>query len=94
MFLGKTGILNHVKHTSNDLSDLQQWAGSHYTGTAHYVGQQAVRDHNIITANGTAAIEFAQEVLIALDIAPEEKIKEWCDFYKMGPYRAPMPSLP
>lgn len=54
-FLGTAGALNHVRHTSNDLKDMKQWAGAAYTGEENYVMQQAVRDKNIISANGTAA---------------------------------------
>lgn len=90
-FLGTTGALNDVKHTSNDLNDMKQWAGNAYTGDDNYLLQQAVRDKNIITANGTAALEFAKEVLLALQAAPEDKIMEWYNFHKLGYYGAPMP---
>lgn len=53
-FLGTIGVLNDVMHTSNDMNDLKQWAGSAYTGETKYIAKQAVRDKNIITANGTA----------------------------------------
>lgn len=90
-FLGTVGALNHVRHTSNDLNDMKQWAGATYTGEENYVMQQAVRDKNIISANGTAALEFAREVLLALKAAPEDKIIEWYNFHKLGYYEAPMP---
>ena len=90
-FLGTIGVLNHVRHTSNDLNDLKQWAGKVYTGEEHYVMEQAVRDQNIITANGTAALEFAREVLLCLEAAPEDKIMEWYNFHKHGCYEAAMP---
>lgn len=90
-FLGTTGALNNVKHTSNDLDDLKQWAGGMYTGEERYVTRQAVRDKNVITANGTAPLEFAKEVLLALKAAPEEKITEWYNFHKLGYYEAAMP---
>lgn len=90
-FLGTAGVLNHVSHTSNDLEDLKQWAGEAYTGEKLYRMQQAVRDQNIITANGTAALEFAREVLLALKAASEDKILEWYHFHKLGYYEAPMP---
>lgn len=90
-FLGTIGVLNHVRHTSNDLNDLKQWAGKAYTGEEHYVMEQAVRDQNIITANGTAALEFAREVLLCLEAAPEDKIMEWYNFHKHGCYEAAMP---
>ncbi|MCC8027619.1 MAG: glutamine amidotransferase [Clostridium sp.] len=90
-FLGTAGALNHVRHTSNDLKDMKQWAGAAYTGEENYVMQQAVRDKNIISANGTAALEFAREVLLALKAAPEDKITGWYNFHKLGYYGAPMP---
>lgn len=31
-FLGTIGALNEALHTSNDLNDLKQWAGTNYTG--------------------------------------------------------------
>lgn len=93
VFLGATGALNHVRHTSNDLNDLKQWAGSAYTGEENYILQPSVRDGNLITANGTAALEFAREVLLALNVAPADKILEWYRFYKHGCYEVPIPSL-
>lgn len=93
-FLGTTGVLNNVKHTSNSLEDLKQWAKESYTGTKNYIMHQAVSDKNIITANGTAALEFAKEVLLALKAAPDEKINEWYNFHKLGLYTAPMPKIP
>lgn len=93
VFLGKMGILNNVKHTSNDLNDLKKWAGDAYMGEEKYMMQPAVRDNNIITANGTAPLEFAKEVLIALEVAPEKSILEWYNFYKYGYYEAPMPHM-
>lgn len=90
-FLGTAGILNTVSHTGNDLNDLKQWAGSSYTGESNYVMKPAVSDQNIITANGTAPLEFAREVLLALKAAPEDKIIEWYHFHKLGIYEAPMP---
>lgn len=86
VFLGAAGVLNNVKHTSNDLADLKQWAGKAYTGEEKYIAKQAVSDNNIITANGSAAAEFAKEVLRALKLAPEEKIMEWYHFHKLGYY--------
>lgn len=92
-FLGTAGVLNDVLHTSNDLNDLKQWAGAAYTGEANYVARQAVRDKNVITANGTAPMEFAKEVLLALDVASEDKISDWYHFHKLGFYTAPMPEM-
>ncbi len=92
-FLGTVGVLNNVFHTGNDRDDLKQWAGAAYTGEAKYIAKQAVRDGNIVTANGTAAMEFAKEFLHALQVASEDKIMEWYQFHKLGYYTAPMPKM-
>ncbi len=92
-FLGTAGVLNDVFHTSNDRDDLKQWAGSAYTGEEKFIAKQAVRDQNVITANGTAPMEFAKEVLLALHAASEEKIADWYSFHKLGFYTAPMPKM-
>ncbi len=92
-FLGTVGVLNDVYHTSNDLHDLKQWAGSIYTGETKYIAKQAVSDKNIITANGTAPLEYAKEILFALNVASEEKIMDWYNFHKLGYYTAPMPKM-
>lgn len=92
-FLGRTGFLNNVKHTSNDIHDLKAWARDEYTGDDNYFPKQAVRDGKIITANGTAAMEFAREVMLALEVAPKERILEWFTFQKLGLYNGPMPRM-
>lgn len=84
VFLGKHGFLNHVKHTSNTLEYLKNAAGEKYTGDAHYIEQQAVRDGNIVTANGTAQLEFCREILYALNADEPEIIEESYSFYKNG----------
>lgn len=86
-FLGAMGCLNSVHHTVNDLTDLKRWAGDAYEGEALFVPRQAVRDGHIVTANGTAALEFAREVLLGLQAAPKARVLEWYQFYKQGFYK-------
>ena len=90
-FLGSVGALNGAKHTANDLNELKQYTV--YTNEQGFVHRQAVSDNKIITANGTAALEFAQEILKALSVASDEQIKGWYDFHKLGFYTAPMPKM-
>ena len=85
-FLGTIGLLNDVRHTSNDCENLKQWAKNAYTGEKNYIVEPAVRDEKIITANGVSPLEFAREVLMALNIAPENEILNWYNFYKYGIY--------
>ena len=47
-FMGAHGFLNDVKHTSNTLPYLKQFAGSAYTNEAGYQEKQAVSDKNIV----------------------------------------------
>lgn len=84
VFLGKHGFLNHVKHTSNALDYLKNIAGEKYTGEANYIEKQAVCDGNIVTANGTAQLEFCREILYALNADEPEIIEESYSFYKKG----------
>ncbi len=84
VFLGKHGFLNDVKHTSNMLDYMKNHAGDKYTGEAHYINKQAVRDGNIVTANGTAQLEFCREILYALDADTAENIEASYGFYKNG----------
>lgn len=83
-FMAAHGFLNAVKHTGNTLSQLRLWGGENYAGAENYVEAQAVRGGNVVTANGTGALEFAREMLLALDADTPEKIAAWFDFQKNG----------
>lgn len=84
VFLGMNGMLNNSPHTSNHLHELKEAAAGNYTAEDSYLEQQAVRDGKLITANGSAYLDFGREVLYALDAAPEEEIEEWYSFFKLG----------
>lgn len=84
VFLAMHGFLNNVKHTSNTLAYLKQYAGDRYTGEAYYIDKQAVRDGNIVTAEGTGPLEFCREILYALQADTPEAIEESYSFYKNG----------
>lgn len=84
VFLGMNGFLNQVKHTSNTLEYLKQYSGEKYKGEANYINKQAVRDGNIVTANGTGYLEFCKEIMYILEADSPEKIEEYYSFFKMG----------
>ena len=84
VFLGMHGFLNEVKHTSNTLDYLKQYAGDKYTGDSNYINKQAVRDGKIVTANGTGQLEFCKEILYALEADTTDAIEESYLFYKNG----------
>ncbi|MFJ6413853.1 type 1 glutamine amidotransferase family protein [Terribacillus saccharophilus] len=83
VFLGRYGFLEGQKHTSNTLEYLKEGAPI-YTGEEDYIDAQSVRDGNLITANGTAPLEFAQAILKLLAVREDEKIDRWYRFFKEG----------
>lgn len=74
-FLAKHGFLNHVRHTGNGVEQLKLWGGENYAGVAMYLHEQAVNDKNIVTANGSATLEFAKELLLLLENDTPERIE-------------------
>lgn len=83
-FMAKCGFLNAVKHTGNGLEQLKLWGGKNYTNPDGYVHAQAVSDRNIITANGSASLEFARELLLLLENDTPERIEMYYQFNKQG----------
>ncbi len=84
VFLGINGLLNEKSHTSNTLEDLQEATKENYTNSKKYIHEQAVRDSNLITANGSGYLEFTREVLLALDAYPADYIEGNFQFFKHG----------
>lgn len=83
-FMAKHGFLNKVAHTGNGIDQLNVWGGENYTNHGMYRNQQAVSDKNIITANGSATLEFARELLLALEVESPERIDMYYQFNKLG----------
>lgn len=86
-FLAAHGFLNGVRHTGNTLEMLREWGGANYTGADLYEERQAVRDGNIVTANGTGYLEFTRECLLWLHADTDEVIEASYQFNKHGLYR-------
>jgi len=83
-FLAKHGFLNHVRHTGNGVEQLKLWGGENYAGVAMYLHEQAVSDKSIVTANGSATLEFAKELLLLLENDTPERIEMYYQFNKQG----------
>ena len=83
-FMAKHGFLNTVKHTGNGLEQLKVWGGDNYTNYDGYVHSQAVCDNNIVTANGSAALEFAKEMLLLIENDTPERIEMYYQFNRQG----------
>lgn len=59
--LARSGVLDHLKHTSNDAQNLPKTG---YAGAEHYQDQPtAVSDGKIITAPGTAPVSFMAKIM-------------------------------
>ncbi|MFJ7731671.1 hypothetical protein ACIQXF_07220 [Lysinibacillus sp. NPDC097231] len=57
-----------------------------YCGSEFYIEKQCVNSDYFITANGTATLEFAKEIMNQLKLHSEEKIQKWYVFNKNGFY--------
>ena len=83
-FMAKHGFLNSVRHTGNGVEQLKLWGGENYTNADGYIHAQAVSENNIVTANGSATLEFARELLILLENETPERIEMYYQFNKQG----------
>lgn len=83
-FLAAQGFLNDRRHTGNTLEMLRAWGGERYTGERFYEERQAVRDRNLVTANGSGYLEFTRECLITLEADTPYAIAASYAFNKHG----------
>ncbi|MDZ5712679.1 type 1 glutamine amidotransferase family protein [Jeotgalibacillus haloalkalitolerans] len=83
IFLGKNGFLDHSKHTSNTLPYLKQHAPD-YKGEQNYIDAQSVSGDDLITANGSGAVEFSRDILSRLNVLEGEALNRWYDIFKVG----------
>lgn len=83
-FMAKCGFLNNVRHTGNGLEQLKLWGGENYANPEGYANVQAVSDKDIVTANGSASLEFAKELLLLLENDSPERIEMYYQFNKQG----------
>lgn len=83
-FMARHGFLNDVAHTGNGIDQLKLWGGDNYTNPANYRHRQVVSDRNIVTANGSATLEFARELLLLLENDTPERIEMYYQFNKLG----------
>ncbi|MCL2126380.1 MAG: glutamine amidotransferase, partial [Oscillospiraceae bacterium] len=90
LFLGKHGFLNEIKHTGDDQDYFLETLRSEkkYTGEENFIPSQLVNDNGFITANETAAIDFAVEIFRILAIGSNEETIQWHDKYKNGMYNS------
>jgi hypothetical protein len=71
------------------LEYLKEYAGVGYKGECRYIDEPAVRDGNIVTANGFSALEFCREILYALEAYTPKMIEKSYRMNKTGLWEAP-----
>lgn len=81
--LASAGLLDERPHTSNGPGFLEMFCPS-YRGTNHYVDEPAVSDGKLITAAGTAPLEWAREILDVLGVFTCEKLQAWYSYFRTG----------
>ena len=81
--LASAGLLDERPHTSNGPGFLEMFCPS-YRGTNHYVDEPAVSDGKLITAAGTAPLEWAREILDVLGVFTCEKLQAWYSYFLKG----------
>ncbi|MEN6318913.1 MAG: type 1 glutamine amidotransferase family protein [Syntrophaceae bacterium] len=79
--LARAGILDERRHTSNSLDYVK---ATGYQGEALYEHQPAVTDGNVITASGTAPLEFAYHIFKKLGIYTGDTLEAWYGLFKTG----------
>lgn len=84
IFLAKHGFLNTVPHTFIDPSVMVGQAKGAYSGENFFQDKQSVRGGNIITAKPTGYVEFARDVLSALDVAKQDQLNDFYQLCKTG----------
>lgn len=80
--LANKGILNKHSHTSNSLDMLKE--SPEYLGEDKYNNSLSVCDSNLITASVAGNLEFTRDIMLKLNLFPEEFISNWYNYYKTG----------
>jgi len=82
IFLGKHGFLDGSKHTGDELELFEEEAG--YGGTDNFVLAQVAVDGGFVTANETAAVDFAHAIFGLLKVQSDEDNDGWRDYFNNG----------
>lgn len=79
--LARAGLLDNRRHTSNSRDYL---AATGYRGTELYEDAPAVTDGDLITAPGTAPIDFARHIFHRLALYTPQVLDAWYRLFKTG----------
>lgn len=80
--LAYAGLVDTRRHTGNYAGHIETYVPD-YLGGAHYDADAlALTDDGVITAGGVSGIEFAREVIRALDLYDERDTEAWYRLFK------------
>ncbi|HTA79515.1 MAG TPA: DJ-1/PfpI family protein [Terracidiphilus sp.] len=79
--LARAGLLDNRYHTSNAPEYL---AASGYRGGRFYRDKPAIADQGVITASGTAPVDFAREIFEALNLYRADMLDAWYGLFRHG----------
>ncbi|MHB8817338.1 MAG: type 1 glutamine amidotransferase family protein [Steroidobacteraceae bacterium] len=79
--LARAGFLDNRLHTSNAPEYLQ---ATGYRGRALYRNIPAIADGNLITASGTAPVDFAYQIFGTLGLYSDPALDAWYALFKRG----------
>jgi putative intracellular protease/amidase len=79
--MANAGMLNRIKHTSNNLEYLTT-TYPNYHGAEFYQHELAVTDGNVITAGSSSSVEFAYHILKMLHVFKPDCLKFWHTYYE------------
>lgn len=82
MALAEAGLLDDRPHTSNDLGFLRGVCPN-YKGEGRYLAQPAVTGGDLITASGTAPLEFARQIFQRLGVFSENTLEAWYNLHTL-----------
>lgn len=84
-FLARNAFLNQHWHTGNAVYLWKDYPA--YKNQAQFERKQAVVDRNLVTANGTAPLNFTELVLNRINFDAQENIHKAVDLYHIGYYQ-------
>ncbi len=77
--LAKSGLLDSIQHTSNSKDYL---ITSNYQGGKYYINELSVSNAGVVTASGTAPLEFARDIFKELNLYKAEVLEAWYKLFK------------
>jgi putative intracellular protease/amidase len=80
-FLAQHQFLDNRAHTSNHLEMYLRKVAPTYRGDEYYLKKHCVTDRNLITANGTATVQFASAIFNKLNVIDNDQLKFWFSFF-------------